>query len=352
MKNNEPFTKTLDTNYPLEAFERADETDDRIFYATDRFVEHLDEKALETVEKLIESLVVEEHPVILDLMAGWSSHLPDSLAPERIVGLGLNENELTKNPALAERVLQDLNSDPSLPFEDDTFDVVLNTVSVDYMTKPFEVFAEVERILKPGGLYLVIFSNRYFPEKVIRIWKSSSEEERVLLVLDYFRSAEGFESPRVFVSQGKPRPEQDRYAGMGLPSDPIYAVYAEKKGGAETAERAKREAKLEEVPMPDEATIAKRKAEAHAKLGCPYCGERMKKWEVPQTPFTEWDVEFMYICFNDTCPYLVRGWNTMNRQGNRGYSLRAMYIKERDSFSSVPVQSLKELKEFIVEDEA
>ncbi|MHC4943955.1 MAG: methyltransferase domain-containing protein [Planctomycetota bacterium] len=351
MKEQASFSKALDINYPIEAFERVDESDDRTFYATDRFVEHLDEQALQTVEKLIESLVVEEKPVILDLMAGWSSHLPESLAPERVVGLGLNENELAKNPALKDRVIHDLNIDPNLPFPDDTFDVVMNTVSVDYMTQPFEVFADVERILKPGGLYLVIFSNRFFPEKVIKIWKGSSEEERVLLVLDYFRSVEGFESPRVFVSQGKARPEQDHYAGLGIPSDPIYAVYAEKKGGAESAERGVREARLDEVPMPDDATIARRKAEAAKSLGCPYCGERMKKWEVPQTPFTEWDVEFMYICFNDTCPYLVRGWNTMNRQGNSGYSLRAMYIKERDSFSSVPVQSLKELREFIVDEQ-
>jgi len=40
-------------------------------------VSHLDSLALATVEKLIETLVVEENPAILDLMAGWDSHIPD-----------------------------------------------------------------------------------------------------------------------------------------------------------------------------------------------------------------------------------------------------------------------------------
>jgi hypothetical protein len=34
----------------------------------------------------------------------------------------------------------------------------------------------------------------------------------------------------------------------------------------------------------------------------------------PQTPFTEYDAEFMYVCFDDRCPFLVHGWDTMSRQ--------------------------------------
>ena len=101
-------------------------------------------------------------------------------------------------------MLHDLNEDPILPFEDGTFDVVLNTVSVDYMTRPLEVFREIARILKPGGLFLVIFSNRMFPQKAVKIWKESNEAERVMLVEDFFRVTDDFEPARVFVSKGKP----------------------------------------------------------------------------------------------------------------------------------------------------
>jgi hypothetical protein len=189
-----------------------------------------------------------------------------------------------------------------------------------------------------------------FPEKAVKIWKDSSEQERVMLVLDYFRKAEGFDSPRVFVSKGEARPSGDKYAHLKIPSDPIYAVYAEKLGGPDL-ERVQREAKIDEVQMPPADVIAKRKAEAREKLCCPYCGERMKKWAVPQTPFTQWAEEFFYICFNDVCPYLVRGWKTMQEQGNFGFSHRTMYIRERNVFNAIPVQSLKDLHDDIVDEE-
>ena len=112
-----------------EAFSRMDETEDSIFYSTDRFVSHLDKTALNTVEKIIGELVIEDEPVILDLMAGWDSHIPDTAALGKTIGLGLNKNELEQNKALDNYVIHDINTDPDLPFEDNSFDVVLNTVS-------------------------------------------------------------------------------------------------------------------------------------------------------------------------------------------------------------------------------
>ena len=217
--------------FGTDAFSRLDESDDLEFYSRDRFVSHLDSLALSTVEKLIGTLVVEESPAILDLMAGWDSHIPENLRASEVVGLGLNENELRKNKALSEAVIHDLNKDPHLPFPDNRFDVVINTVSVDYMTKPAEVFKEVGRVLKPGGLLLIIFSNRMFSEKAVKVWREAGEDERVLLVEDFFREAGVFEKRSVFLSKGKPRPKDDKYAHLGIPSDPIYAVYADKKGG-------------------------------------------------------------------------------------------------------------------------
>ena len=42
--------------------------------------------------------------------------------------------------------------------------------SVDYLTRPREVFAEVHRVLAPGGVFLVAFSNRVFAEKAVAVW--------------------------------------------------------------------------------------------------------------------------------------------------------------------------------------
>ena len=267
------------------AFSRELETEDRLFYQTDRFVQHLDAQALETVERLLGELIVEEQPVILDLMASWDSHLPKNLETGRVVGLGLNERELRRNAALDELVLHDLNERPRLPFPDGAFDVVLNTVSVDYMTHPVEVFGEVGRILSPGGLFLVVFSNRMFRQKAVRIWQESSEAVRVDLVKNYFDSAYDFEPPGEFTSVGRPRPENDKYASLGIPSDPVYAVYADRKGGA-PGRRQRPAPRLDSSPMPSKDDVKRRKQTAKNTLRCPYCNVRMKKWAVPQTPFT------------------------------------------------------------------
>lgn len=336
--------------YMKGAFERMDETPDREFYSRERFVNHLDSRALATVEELIGQLIIEKSPVILDLMAGWDSHIPNLVRASRVVGLGLNANELRQNKALTEWVLHDLNADPRLPFEDNTFDVVLNTVSVDYMTRPVEVFQEVGRILKPGGLFLVIFSNRFFPQKVVKVWREASEEERVILVEEFFVRSGCFERPCVFVSKGRPRPKDDKYAHLGLPSDPIYAVYAEKVGGhPNRARRPRVVLPYGEKPTPEELELRKKRIKET--LECPYCGERMKKWQVPDNPFGQtWDNEYMFICFNDECPYYVRGWDHLSEQGNWGVSYRLMYNPERDCCMPIPVPSPKSLREGIIEE--
>ncbi len=331
--------------YGGSAFARADEGSDSVFYANARFVSHLDEVALATVEQLIGSLVKQPAPVILDLMASWDSHIPDTIRPSKVVGLGLNHEELDTNPKLTETVIQDINANPRLPFPDNAFDIVLNTVSVDYITKPFDVFHEVARVLKPGGQFIVIFSNRMFPEKAVKIWRQSGDQERIIMVEDFFEDVPAFGKTSIFTSQGKPRPQGDKYAEVSRYSDPVFAIYAHKAGG--DADRSETVDTVSILPA-CETDYEERMVEGHP--CCPHCQERMKKWAVPQSPFTEWDTDYMFICFNDTCPYLMRGWNVMNEQGNIGFSYRMMYNPERKRFAPVPVPTLGALKEGIIED--
>jgi SAM-dependent methyltransferase len=335
--------------YTEDAFSREDERDDHLFYATDRFVSHLDTLALRTIERIIETLVVEADPVVLDLMSSWDSHLPDALDPARVVGLGLNASELERNPRLTERVIHDLNKNPRLPFDDASFDVVLNTVSVDYMTRPFEIFREVGRVLRPGGLFLVSFSNRIFPKKAVRIWRETSEAKRAHLVQDYFDDTGLFSETAVFVQKGRPRPrdDNDRYSGLGLPSDPVYAVYADRLGATRP-----RPSPAATLVLPDRAEVEqvrRRSALVGQSLRCPYCEQPLRRWAVPQTPFTEWESEHMYICFNDSCAFFVRGWSVMAGQGNLSFSYRLMYNPDRDALSSIPVQGPDQLRENIVD---
>ena len=51
-------------------------------------------------------------------------------------GTGMSEAELERNPVLTDFSVRDLNKEPKLPYEDNTFDVITNVVSVDYLNKP------------------------------------------------------------------------------------------------------------------------------------------------------------------------------------------------------------------------
>jgi SAM-dependent methyltransferase/FKBP-type peptidyl-prolyl cis-trans isomerase 2 len=209
-----------------DAFRRTREDADDQFYQTPRMVDHLDRVALRQVEKLYGRLLPRAAKV-LDLMTGWRSHL-DLAEPEAVAGLGMNAEEMAANPRLAQRFVHDLNVEPRLPWGAGSFDAVVCTVSVEYLTRPLEVFAEVQRVLKPGGRFILVFSNRFFPPKVIRVWAEAHPFERTGLVLEYFLRSGGFKDLASFSLTGLIRPEDDRYAAQTPWSDPVHAVWGDK----------------------------------------------------------------------------------------------------------------------------
>ncbi|KAL8120235.1 hypothetical protein AgCh_017398 [Apium graveolens] len=201
-----------------EDFQRFDESPDTVFYDAPRFVTHIDDPAIAALTKYYSKVFPPSNSpgiAILDMCSSWVSHFPAGYKQERIAGMGLNDEELKRNPVLTEYVVQDLNTNPKLPFEDNSFDVITNVVSVDYLTKPLAVFKEMSRVLKPGGLAIMSFSNRCFWTKAISIWTSTSDADHVMIVGSYFHYAGGFEPPKaVDIS---PNPGR---------SDPMYIVYS------------------------------------------------------------------------------------------------------------------------------
>ena len=196
--------------FPPGFFDRADESDDARFYAVDRFVTHIDDAAIAEVGALYDELGLDGD--VLDVCSSWISHF--RRPPRRLVAMGMNAAELAANPAATEWLVQDLNHDPTLPFVDESFDGVSCCVSVDYLTRPVEVFAEAARVLRPGGPLVVTFSNRCFPTKAIRAWLSTDEEGRCAIVSAYFERSGGFDDPVV------------QLRNPGRPGDPLYAVWA------------------------------------------------------------------------------------------------------------------------------
>jgi SAM-dependent methyltransferase len=186
--------------------------DDERFYDQPRFVQHVDDSFRERLTALYRDRLSSGDDV-LDLMSSWVSHLPPDLELGHVVGHGLNEAELDRNDRLDRWFRQNLNADQALPLEDASVDAVLCAVSVQYLQYPGRVFAEVARVLRPGGVVIVSFSSRMFPQKAIRAWRSRSMDERAALVRDYLDSTGAFGGPSVHSAVERGR-------------DPFYAVTA------------------------------------------------------------------------------------------------------------------------------
>lgn len=208
-------------------FARRDEQNDYHFYDNPRLVYHLDETARDMLRDIYRRFV-KDGAHVLDLMSSWVSHLAGVSKPKRISGLGMNRTELEQNQRLTDFQVHDLNTVPALPYKDRSFDVVICSVSVEYLTQPLQVFADVSRVLKPGGTFVVTFSNRWFPPKVIRIWERIHEFERVGLVVEYFIRSKAFNNLGTYSMRGLPRPQNDKYVRELALSDPIYAVWGQK----------------------------------------------------------------------------------------------------------------------------
>ncbi len=202
---------------------KLDDTDDHLFYADPRFVTHVDEGFIQQLTDLYSDRL-KPNTRIFDMMSSWVSHLPEEMEFSHIEGHGLNAEELARNPRLNHYFVQNINENPQFPLANEDFDAVLNCVSVQYAQYPEAIFSEIHRILKPGGVAIISFSNRMFFQKAIQAWREASEPQRVELVKGYFASVPGFTTPEVIV-QKSTLPNFLQW--LGAPGgDPFYAVIA------------------------------------------------------------------------------------------------------------------------------
>lgn len=205
--------------YSPDDFTRLDESDDGIFYDQPRFVTHIDDPCIQALTEFYYATALQDGDDVLDLCSSWVSHYPAAWQNgEAVVGLGMNGDELERNPRLTDRVVQDLNQNPVLPFEDASFDKVTCVVSIDYLTQPLAVVKEMGRVLRPGGMAIISMSNRCFPSKAFRIWLQTSDLEHIFMVGSFFHYSGLFEPPKSY----------DRSPNPGR-TDPLYIVTAQRK---------------------------------------------------------------------------------------------------------------------------
>lgn len=202
--------------------------DDSSFYIQPRMTQHIDSLA-EKHLTAIHNKILRPEMKILDLMAGCHSHLPNSFHKKEITGLGMNMEELQANPMLTSHLTHDLNQNPSLPFDTESFDAVICALSIEYLTRPVTVISEIVRILRPAGTVVISVSDRWFPSKEIALWKDLHPFERMGYIIQLIQTAASFSEIHSESVRGFPRPENDRHYGKTFLSDPIFSVWAHKQ---------------------------------------------------------------------------------------------------------------------------
>tara|TARA_B100000900_G_scaffold156845_1_gene133326 strand:- start:1071 stop:1706 length:636 start_codon:yes stop_codon:yes gene_type:complete len=202
--------------------QKPDETDDTEFYSTPKFVYHLDSNFRNNLSALYKK-EIKNNSSILDLMSSWDSYLPKNIKYKKVIGHGLNKEELDKNKALNNYWVQNFNTNQKIPLENETIDYCLMVAAWQYLQFPEKIAEEIARILNKNGKFIISFSNRAFWHKAPNIWTYSSENERIIYVRNIL-VANGFSEPNVIKKF-----TQEKSLLPFLNNDPFYCLISEKK---------------------------------------------------------------------------------------------------------------------------
>lgn len=99
------------------------------------------------------------HHVVLDLGAGAGAVMQMNFRGQvaKVCGVDLDDR-VRVNPLLDEALVADAHA---IPYPDGTFDVVFADNLLEHLSTPAAVFAEVHRVLRPGGTFLFKTPNRW-----------------------------------------------------------------------------------------------------------------------------------------------------------------------------------------------
>ena len=202
---------------------KLDESNDEEFYSDPKFVYHLDANFRNYLSSLYKN-EINDYSTVLDLMSSWDSYLPKGKRYKKVIGHGLNKEELERNKILNSFWVQNFNLNQKIPLESGNVDYCLMVAAWQYLQYPENITKEVTRILSDKGKILVSFSNRAFWHKAPNIWTTSTEEERVKYVRKVLIT-NGFKEPRII----KKFNDNNLNFLPFLKNDPFYCLIAEKE---------------------------------------------------------------------------------------------------------------------------
>ena len=202
---------------------KLDESNDEEFYSDPKFVYHLDANFRNYLSSVYKN-EINDDSTVLDLMSSWVSYLPLEKKYKKVIGHGLNKEELERNKTLNSFWVQNFNLSQKIPLESGSVDYCLMVAAWQYLQYPENITNEVSRILSDKGKILVSFSNRAFWHKAPNIWTTSTEEERVKYVRKVLIT-NGFKEPKII----KKFNNNNLNFVPFLKNDPFYCLIANKE---------------------------------------------------------------------------------------------------------------------------
>jgi len=202
---------------------KLDESNDEEFYSDPKFVYHLDANFRQYLTSIYNNEIL-NNSTVLDLMSSWDSYLPNKKKYKKVIGHGLNKQELEKNEILDSYWIQNFNLKQEIPLENGSVDYCLMVAAWQYLQFPENLTKEISRILNNKGKIIISFSNRAFWHKAPNIWTSSTEEERLIYVRKVLVS-NGFNEPKIIKKFNEPNIHIFNF----LNKDPFYCLIASKE---------------------------------------------------------------------------------------------------------------------------
>ena len=202
---------------------KLDESNDDEFYSHPKFVYHLDTNFRQYLSNIYKNEIA-DYSTVLDLMSSWDSYLPKEKKYKKVIGHGLNKQELEKNKIFDSYWIQNFNLNQEIPLDSGSIDYCLMVAAWQYLQYPENLTKEIVRILSNQGKIMIAFSNRAFWHKAPNIWTTSTEDERVKYVRKVLIT-NGFNEPKIIKKFNEPSLNIFNF----LNRDPFYCLIATKE---------------------------------------------------------------------------------------------------------------------------
>jgi len=145
---------------------KLDESNDQEFYSDPKFVYHLDANFRHYLSNVYKN-EISDYSTVLDLMSSWDSYLPKEKKYKKVIGHGLNKQELEKNKIFDFYWIQNFNLSQQIPLDKESVDYCLIVAAWQYLQYPENLTKEIARILSREGKIIIAFQTEHFGIKLL-----------------------------------------------------------------------------------------------------------------------------------------------------------------------------------------